>query len=487
MTPPIIKGIQLPAFDLEMLGQGRLICVPFKQFVASDETFWLYPAQPHPANLTLETYYKPQYHQLAHKIEAQYATFPLQMRYWATVDQHWQVTQKYKHLLPRIAQTTIWNLQALQTLFDQYQALKLLFLRVYQYSNPCIIYRPLPEASFFWPNPEDRITPNQETDLPIVSQASFQKRKAWLMTGKEYPYLALEALQLQLAEISEPPISVQILSHNLKTILGWTSPLKPKKKVPDWMNSIAALGNRSVIEDTGKSNYQAGTDFEEIVRKSLEYIGFTIDHFHRGGAGGLDLFCSAPYPLIGECKSGKKIPNDTAVQLLNLGTLRLANKHEFSQSTKLIIGPGQPTDQLQKAAKVHGMAIINPRTLERLVKLHHQYPIDLFRLRDFLVDGQADDAVEHFIQQYIQELELRSHITKQVRKFLKNTGDDSADVSQLHAIYSYPSAPKPLKREEFHEILIELSSPLAGYLGRKQELNGGDRFYFLRELIVDNL
>jgi hypothetical protein len=75
-----------------------------------------------------------------------------------------------------------------------------------------------------------------------------------------------------------------------------------------------------------KSNVKAGTDFENIVKKSLEFIGFTVDHVHAGGSGGLDLFCSKPFPLIGECKSGKNIPGNTVYELDNLSDEALSFK-----------------------------------------------------------------------------------------------------------------------------------------------------------------
>ena len=102
-------------------------------------------------------------------------------------------------------------------------------------------------------------------------------------------------------------------------------------------------------------------------------------------------------PIVEEeqCKSGRKIPNDTAIQLLNLGTLRLSNKETFNKAVKIIIGPGSPTDQLEKAAKGHGMAIINPYTLEKLVHLQYQHPgsIELIELKQYLLDGRADNEV----------------------------------------------------------------------------------------------
>jgi hypothetical protein len=48
-------------------------------------------------------------------------------------------------------------------------------------------------------------------------------------------------------------------------------------------------------------------------------------------------------------------------------------------------------------------------------------------------------------------------------------------------------SPQPLKYEEMHHILIELSSPLTGYLGRIKGDNWqSDRFYFLRNLPLDD-
>jgi hypothetical protein len=256
----------------------------------------------------------------------------------------------------------------------------------------------------------------------------------------------------------------------------------------DWINTITTLGNRSQEQDEGKTNYQAGTDFENIVKQSLEFLGFTIDYAYKGGAGGLDLFCSQPYPLIGECKAGKKIPNDTAVQLLNLGTLRLKDKNLIQQTTKLIIGPGRPTPQLIDAAKVHGMAIMNPMTLEKLIKLQAQYPgsVNLFELREYLAQpGQIDDKIDEYIETVIKGLELRSHIIQVVKNYLNNSQKTEARVSGIHGTYC-SNPPQPLSERQLHEILIELSSPLAGYLGRqKGSYWHNDQFYFLRELTVN--
>lgn len=481
MSIQIFKGIQLPAFDLEMLNLGKLIAVPFKQSLSEGQTFWLYPSQQLPMELTLDQYYKPEYLTAARASLQKNAAAPILVPTWGLCEYHWQIHPSNKSLLPRIAQSTLWNLSALEQMFEQHQVLKLLFLRVHRLSQPCIINTLPQPGSFFWPQSDDKIIAASEQDDPIVSKASFTRRKTLLMSGEIYPYTGLESLQLQVQEISDSDSNANRLNHDIKQLLGWTSYNHFCSTEPNWMNQIAVLGDRSK-EEEGKSNYQAGTEFEKIVRDSLEFIGFKVDYSHRGGAGGLDLFCSEPYPLVGECKSGKKIPNDTAVQLLNLGTIRLEDKDTFSKAAKLIIGPGEPTDQLKKAARVHGMAIINPSTLEKLVKLHHKYPIDLFKLKDYLVDGQADNEVERYITESMQAAKLRAHVIHLVKNFLENSLDEDADITQLHAVYLYSNPPQPLKREEMYEILVELSSPLTRYLGRRKSSTGSDRFYFLRDM-----
>jgi hypothetical protein len=82
-----------------------------------------------------------------------------------------------------------------------------------------------------------------------------------------------------------------------------------------------------------------------------------------------------------------------------------------------------------------------------------------------------------------QNIKLRSHIIQLVKNYLQNTGMESAGVEALHGAYFGSNPPQPLKTQEIHEILIELSSPLTGYLGREKSSDWkSDRFYFLRDL-----
>jgi hypothetical protein len=324
--------------------------------------------------------------------------------------------------------------------------------------------------------------------LPVLSDRIFTQRRHQLEKLEPPLHPELEELQSAIAQLDNP--DVQQLNNDIKQFLGWASnpPTQQLNSQPAWINTITELGNRTKEQDTGKSNYQAGTDFENVVRDSLEFLGFTIDYSHKGGAGGLDLFCSKPYSLVGECKAGRKIPNTTAVQLLNLGTLRLQSKERFRQAAKLIIGPGEPTKQLEEAAEIQGMAIINPETLEKLVKLQSKYrgSVDLFQLKEYLKPGQADDEVEKYIDQVSREIRLRSHLVQLVKNFLEDAGLEQAGVDALYGAYFGSKPPQPLQLREMHDILIELSSPLTGYVGR---IKGSDwqrdRFYFRRDLKVD--
>ncbi|MEW6499398.1 MAG: DUF1802 family protein, partial [Cyanobacteriota bacterium] len=383
--------------------------------------------------------------------------------------------------LAALSRLTVWTTDVLQETLSQRGHIFLTYLRVYLLPQPIEV--PVnPKGNFVsLPN---LLTVTESS--PVLSDRVFTQRRQQLEHRQPPPHPELEELQNAIAQLSINNPTAKELDRDIKIFLGWTESLHLRQSDPnlDWINTIADLGNRSK-ENEGISNYQAGTDFEIVVRNSLEFLGFTVDYFHKGGAGGVDVFCSQPYPLVGECKAGRKIPNTTAVQLLNLGTLRLKSKELFQQAAKLIIGPGEPTTQLNDVAIIQGMAIINPETLEKLVKLQSKHPnsIDLFKLKNYLKPGQSDDEVEKYIAQVEKEIRLRSHLVQLVKNYLQNTGLDNAGVEALHGAYFGSHPPQPLKTEEMHDILIELSSPLTGYLGRIKGIDwGSDRFYFLRDL-----
>jgi hypothetical protein len=479
----IDKAIRLPAADVEALIQGRMIAAIVWRMFNPGEQYALYPGN-FPGNLPYDRHYRSHFLPIAQKALAQLNSDRVLIKAWARCESCKMVNDPES--LEALSQLTVWKTEALQQILKHRPFIFLAHLRVYLLPQP--LEMSVQSSGNFVSLPKSL---NVTDSMPVLSESIFAKRRQKLEKLEPPEHPELEELQSALVHLSKTNPNAKQLDTEIKIFLGWSSekPVKPIQPDLAWIKTIAALGDRTKELDTSISNYQAGTDFENVVRDSLEFLGFTIDYAHKGGAGGLDLFCSKPYPLVGECKAGKKIPNDTAVQLLNLGTLRLRDPALLRRVTKLIIGPGEPTPQLKDAAQLHGMAIMNPETLEKLVKLQSNYPnsVDLFKLKEYLKPGKSDDEVAKYIQQVEQEIKLRSHVLSILKKYLETTGSERASVDALSGAYSMSNPPKQLSREELHEILIELSSPLTGYAGRIQgESLGRDRFYFLRDLVLDD-
>lgn len=482
----ISTALCLPAPTLEALIEGRTVVAISRTFQCFPQ-FLLCPFLDAENITESSRLYHPSF-RLNDDIQASYINSGnLSIKTWANFEDCKIYASPEE--LEAISQLTVWTSSGLNKLVAERHRIFLAILRVYQLSQPI----DMPVSAIKKGNVDKfiRLPQNVIVDCsnPVLPDQAFTRQVQRIEQLEPPPHPELQSLESILGTTKQSSLAGQILRHEIRSILCWQSdkPKSPSDEKLNWINEVAALGNRSKEDDQEKSNYQAGTDFEIAVRNSLEYLGFKIDYAHRGGAGGLDLSCSQPYTLVGECKSGKKIPNDTAVQLLNLGTLRLPDKETFRTATKLIIGPGEPTPQLEKAAIVHGMAIINPTTLENLVKLHHKYPgsVDLFQLKDYLADGRADDEVDKYIHKVREQIALRAHIVGQVSHYLADAKAEDANVDSLHAVYVVSKPKYALSRQEFYEILVELSSPLAGYLGRRKGSDGSDRFYFLRELNVD--
>ena len=426
---PIFKSLKIPLQNLEQMIQGQSIIALPQVFITPGQQFALYPDQ---ANSDSEL---------------------VLIKFWARCE-FCQIIDDPSSF-DTLALLSMRSSGELHDIFERKGALFLAYLRVYSLANS--VELPANQNNQFINLPE---TVYVSDDSPVLSDRDFAR------------------LKRQIENLEPPePLDVQIERMLKEAEIDHKASLEQELA---WIKTISTLGDRSIEQDQGKSNYHAGTDFENIVKKSLEFLGFTVDYAHKGGAGGLDLLCLKPYALFGECKAGKKIPNDTAVQLLNLGTLR--RRELFLEAVKLIIGAGEATNQLNEAAQVHHMAIINSNTLQKLVELNAQYSgsVDLVKLRNHLVAGQSDEEIGKYINEVKSEIKLRSHIISLVRKANRQVG-----IDYLSGVYDSSEYPKPLNNNELYEILIELSSPLAGYLGR-QKGNGweSDRFYFLRDLPI---
>ncbi|MBW4506635.1 MAG: DUF1802 family protein [Scytonematopsis contorta HA4267-MV1] len=479
----IQTGLCLPKLDIEALIQGRTVVALPRMFIRPGLKFSLYPTE---CRFSVEQYYRSNFLSFTKSIENKLNPEEVLVKAWAKCEfcKILDDTQP----LDILSQLTVWTSEALQNMLHQQQYIFLCFLRVYELTlHEKIVHNIDIENKLgkFVSLPNSIKVSNSN---PILTDKTFTQRQKQLQNLEPPLNPELEELQTDLANLSLTNPKAKELQQEIEVFLGWNhKPIKNQSaKDSDWIKQISTLGNRSKEQDNGKSNYQAGTDFENIVRKSLEFLGFQVDYFHKGGAGGVDVFCSQPYPLVAECKAGKKIPNDTAVQLLNLGTLRLQSQELFKQAAKLIIGPGEPTKQLKQAAKIQNMAIINPETLEKLVELQNTYrnAIDLFKLKEHLKSGQSDEEIQKYINTIKEEINLRAQIIQIVKKYLENTGFSRASVDSLHAAYSFSFATSnKITPEQMQEILVELSSPLTGYLGRIKGNNWTeDKFYYLRDL-----
>jgi hypothetical protein len=492
MNIQIINGIQLPACDVEMLTLGKLILVPFKQFLHQGKSFWLYPSAILPNNLSLEEYYQPEYLKIAKNAFSKCSKYPMDIKFWARCEYHWYINSDQKSILPKIAQATIWNLSALENLFQQHQVLKLAILRVYHLSKPCIVNISADAGSFYWPKTEDIINNASENDICVLSEGSFTQRKNLILSGEVYPYRNIEFLQLQCENLSQSNANCDKLNHDIKQFLGWSN--TPTINTIDsdlaWIKKIANVGNSS-----------DGNEFERLVRKSLIKLGFScsntnpkanLDPDKLGGPGGVDFYCEYPYQVVGECKATKteKVHDGTAAQLVKLGYKHL--QQEYNNCIKIIMAAGELIKHTELTTKGNQMNVIRPETLQRLVELKAKHPgsIDLLNLKPYLEKepfGEAsNDKINEYIDKLEKEIKLRSHIIQLVRNYLQNSGIESAGVDALHGAYFGSHPPQQLKPEEMHEILIELSSPLTGYLGREKGNNWKtDKFYYLRDLPIN--
>lgn len=477
------RAIRLPAPDVEGLIQGRMIAAIVWRMFEPGEQYALYPGNVS-GDLPCDRYYRSHFLPIAQKALAQLDSDKVSIKAWAKCEFCQMVNEPES--LEALSLLTVWKTEALQQILQQRPFIFLAYLRVYLLPQP--LEMSVQSSGNFVSLPKSL---NVTDSTPVLSESIFAKRRQKLEKLEPPDYPELEELQSALVHLSTTNPKAKQLDEKIKIFLGWSSdkPVKPIQPDLAWIKTIAALGNRTKELDKDKSNYQAGTDFEIVVRDSLEFLGFTIDYAHKGGAGGLDLLCSKPYPLVGECKAGKKIPNDTAVQLLNLGTLRLKDKETLAKATKLIIGPGVPTTQLMDAAKIHGMAIMNPETLEKLVKLQSNYPnsVDLFKLKEYLKPGQSDDEVAKYIEQVEQEIKVRSQIIQAVKQLCSDS--DFPTVVEIKVQYNatFAATDSKLTNESVKDLTVELSSPLTGYLGRIKGDNWqSDRFYFLRDLPLDD-
>lgn len=475
-------ALRLPAPDIEALIQGRAIAAMPRTFIDPGRQFALYPADASINLLPTEQHYRSNFLSIAQTAFAQLKPETVTIKAWAKCELCQIIDNS--EALEALSGLTIWTEEALQQILSQRPYIFLTYLRVYQLLQPLEV--PVnPKGNFVsLPN---LLTVTESS--PVLSDRIFTQRRQQLELRLPPPHPELEELQNAIALLSATNPAAEELDQSIRIFLGWSRNQTAKRIDSDlaWIQKIAEVGNSS-----------EGQEFEKLVRRSLIKLGFTnsnsnpkasLDPQATGGAGGIDFYCEKPYPVVGECKASKKesVPNSVTAQLIHLGHTHLG-KAEFDRAIKLIVAAGPLTPPALQAAIENQMNAIRPETLQRLVELQAQYKnsIDLLELKLCLQQapfGLADDKVNRYIDKVNQDIKLRSHLVQLVKNYLQNTGLDNAGVEALHGAYFGSNPPQPLKTEEMHDILIELSSPLTGYLGRKKGSDWrSDRFYFLRDL-----
>ena len=403
--------------------------------------------------------------------------------------------------LEALSKLTVWKTEYLAELIERQHKLFLMTLRVYRFEQPVTMtmtsvnedkighYVRLPSA------------PTSRSSEAIISKTAFVKRKQHLIALVPPLHPELEDFQAELVQLRESSLGAMSLDRDLRYFLGWSRTDQTKLDDSDlvWIKQIAQTGNSS-----------DGDAFEKLTRKSLMKLGFSnsntnpkasLNQEATGGAGGLDVYCEVPYPLVGECKASQygSIPNSVTAQLIHLGNTHLP-AGTFEQSIKVLFVAGSLTSHAKQAAIGNNINVMRPETLQRLTELQAQHPgsIDLYKLKPCLqvapFGDEADAKVNLFVDNILQQLEVRAELIRAVKNCLQNTGEASVGTDAVFFVYnasaSHTKLPQ-LKRPEVHETLIELSSPLAGYLGRVDDIDAladrrSQRFYFLRELHLEH-
>ena len=424
-----------------------------------------------------------------------------QVHYWA----HYESCKMFREDsgLETLSKITAWDLDELKAIKEQQYNLFVVQLRVYRLDTPVTIpahrvsrnaigkFIPLPQAIL------------ATTAHPCLDDSTFKRRVIQFNNLEESQHPELEALYEQLAAIAPDCPDADRLRQDLNSFLGWGrgQHFDILDSNAAWISQIATTGNSS-----------DGHAFEKLVRRSLQFLGFTnseqnlgasLNPDATGGAGGIDVYCEAPFKLVGECKASKNkhVPTEVCSQLTYLGQKHLGND-TFMQSVKVIFASAYLNSDAEKISCGSGTNLMRAETLQNLIELKAKYPgsVNLADLEKCLTSqpfgNDSDRKVQNFIDEIKQSITLRSEVVTSLHNHLNSPGIINAGITSLSCsdlfnilMAQYPHRASQLNNlQNLHSILIELSSPLTGYLGRIPGANWqSDRFYYLRDLPVPTL
>ena len=471
--------------EIAALAAGKSIVVAPRRFIVPGKRFLLVPASEQAWSLEASLY-RPEALDL---FEADGKAATEQLLGWVRCEfcQHITGTEG----IADISQLTLWNEAALTQGLRNQGNLFLAVVRFFKLEAASALQldrlQNRETLNTFVPLP-NYLDVSEES--PVLGEEDFQQarriftsrdvKRAWLQPEKDAVPAPEEASEIEV----EPPVPAAEPSVAEPSIL----------ERPDWFTKITEVGNSS-----------DGYTFEKLVRKSFVELGFensgkyaamSLDPSATGGSGGLDLYCDTPYPVVGECKATKsdKVRDNSsgpATQLIRLGQTHLGNSH-YQECIKIIFAAGELTMQAQQSAQQCGINVIRPESLQRLMELKSKYPnaFTLSELRDTWANPpfseEANQQLDRFVDEVWNRLKLLSLMVEAVRKIHETEPVQVLQVETAFNILRGDEGVSALRdAQEVRDKLIELSSPLTGYLGRDRT-HAEDRFYFLRSLKIEN-
>ncbi|MBP0019223.1 MAG: DUF1802 family protein [Cyanobacteria bacterium SBLK] len=542
MTKQLRIALYLPTPDIEALLKNQTILAMSRMSLRPGREFALYPVN-FIADRAQKEYYKPDFLETANEVLKQPAADTISLKSWAKCEK----CEIFSNLeeLKILPQLTIWTKAALENTLSHSSYLFLAYLRVYElpeaiaypsisdaenklgkiaglsqplaianshpvfddeaFSQECkrIETRQIPAPLQPQEKDLDRLLDEGQTNFP---HSRTQQPKT--MRQNETDPRDRQSIVNPFDFIPTPPKPKPVSSDSPisppsnPAIASPTPPVSPPPQPAiappitsikhenndlEWIDNIVKIGNSS-----------NGHEFERLVRKSLIFLGFSnsnenskasLDPETTGGSGGLDFYAEKPYPVVGECKATKteKVPSKTAGQLIELGYKILPDCYE--SCIKIIFAAGELTSHTEQTTLNHKMNVIRPETLEKLVQLKAAFPgtIDLLTFKTCLEREPFGEAADTKVNEYCDRILAELKIRSQFVEIVKQTKQNLIEFVALKGIYTHLYSSYNLNEQQMYNILIELSSPLTGYLGREKGKEWrGDRFYFLRDLPVEN-
>lgn len=540
MTKQLRIALYLPTLDIEALLQNKTVIAMPRMSLRPGREFALYPVTCIP-DRTQQEYYNPDFLDTANEVLKQPPADTISLKAWAKCAKCEILSNPEE--LEILSQLTIWTKAALENILSHSSYLFLAYLRVYQLpeaiaypsiSNPenklgkiAGLSQPLTIAkshpvfddktfSQKCKRIETRHIPApkqpQEKDIDRLIdevQSNFtnlQTQKSKTARQNESNPRDCQPLVNPFDFIPIPPKPKTISSNSLisrpsdstiasldmpvslpsqPAIVPPRNPIKYDRNDLGWIEKIAEIGNSS-----------NGHEFERLVRKSLIFLGFrnsnknskaSLDPESTGGPGGLDCYAETPYPVVGECKATEteKVPSETPHKFF--GLIQKFFRDDHQSCLKIIFAAGELTSDANQLAIGHKMNVIRPETLQKLVQLKAAFSgtVDLFTLKTCLEREPFGEAANTKINEYYNRIIAELKIRSQLVEIVKQTQQKLIEFVALKGIYTYSYPSQVLSEQQIYNILIELSSPLTGYLGREKGKEWrNDRFYFLRDLTV---